>query len=495
MKRFFPLLCITIVLFSCKDDVVQTTTEPITKSQINSIIDYHLEETGRFDWSMVNIDILWAAIENGDHIVTVGYGDDFAIKPETSTALLTQRENLINLLVANEQLQSAEDLSREDIILYEDDELTHFDLFLKSRKSLDVLSRLDGIRYIEPGNYNYYTDENSPQAVYSSSGCSTSPDNINRNDYVVDAQNAWIPWNFYAHNIPDAWSITSGSGITIGVVDTGISPDQNNFSSQFNSGLSQGRSFTKKGYYVSSWWPWASPDGPNDRCGHGTSMAATAAAPRNSEGVPTGVAYNSNLISVRGTSDVVLNGYNEQRGVANSIKYLAGRNDVKVISMSIGNVFSVGRISDAIQDAYYNDGKLLLAAAGTSTSFTNWYGVIFPAWMSETVAVTGVRDGNGYEECDNCHTGSEVDFTVVMQRDNTSVNSVCLGFAGNTANYIGGSSVATATTAGIAALIWSENPNWSRAQVLQKMKESSDFYPNRNNEFGYGNIDALEAVQ
>jgi subtilisin family serine protease len=62
-------------------------------------------------------------------------------------------------------------------------------------------------------------------------------------------------------------------------------------------------------------------------------------------------------------------------------------------------------------------------------------------------------------------------------------------------DYVGGSSVATATTAGIAALVWAKNPTWTRDQVLTKMKQSSTYYPVKNTEYGYGNINALLAVQ
>jgi subtilisin family serine protease len=115
--------------------------------------------------------------------------------------------------------------------------------------------------------------------------------------------------------------------------------------------------------------------------------------------------------------------------------------------------------------------------------------------MSEVVAVTGVKEGSTYQKCDVCHTGNKIDFTVVMQRA-TSGNTVPVNsYYNSQSDYVGGSSVATATTAGIAALVWAKNPNWTREQVLTKMRQSATFYPNKNLEFGYGNINALLAVQ
>ena len=160
----------------------------------------------------------------------------------------------------------------------------------------------------------------------------------------------------------------------------------------------------------------------------------------------------------------------------------------------MGWIFSVGKIEDAVKLAY-GKGKLIFCAAGTSTSFTTFVGVIFPAWMPETVAVTGVKEGSTYQACSDCHTGSEVQFTVAMQRAISGNTVPVESYYENQTDYIGGSSVATATTAGIAALVWSKNPTWTRDQVLTKMRQSASLYPNRNAEYGYGNVNAYLAVQ
>src|SRR5690606_3520026 len=262
----------------------------------------------------------------------------------------------------------------------------------------------------------------------------------------------------------------------------------------FNSGLSSGRVIEKYGFYVSSFWWWSSPDGPNDDCGHGTAMAGVIAAPRGTGGSCVGVAYNANLVAVRGTGDVLIEGSKEQSGVADALVFLGNRSDVKIISMSIGNIISSSKVADGIRFAY-GKGKLIFSAAGTSTSFTNWAGVIFPASMNETVAVTGVKSGSGYSRCNTCHSGDKVDFTAVMEIAGTDRHPLSLSMSGNTPSTVGGSSVATATVAGIAALVWSKNPTWTRAQVLNKLKTASDLYPSRSSSYGWGNIDALAAVQ
>jgi subtilisin family serine protease len=115
--------------------------------------------------------------------------------------------------------------------------------------------------------------------------------------------------------------------------------------------------------------------------------------------------------------------------------------------------------------------------------------------MAEAVAVTGVKENTSNVKCDVCHSGGKIDFTIQMQRA-TSGNTVPVNSYYNAqTDYVGGSSIATATTAGIAALVWAKNPTWTRAQVLTKMKQSSTYYPTRNANYGHGNINALLAVQ
>jgi subtilisin family serine protease len=224
-------------------------------------------------------------------------------------------------------------------------------------------------------------------------------------------------------------------------------------------------------------------------------MAGLIAAPRNSTGAVIGAAYQSSLVAIRATQDVIINTSNEKNGVKNALIIAGDRSDVRIVSMSIGDVFYSSTVADGIYYAY-NRGKLLMAAAGTSLSWTSWWGVIFPANMDETVAVTGVKDGSTMVRCNTCHSGSAVDFVVTMQRAaSNSRTALTLALSGYTPARVGGSSAATATAAGIAALVWATNPGQTRDQVLQRLKNSASFYPSRNSEFGWGRLNAQLAVQ
>ena len=495
--RFFVVLF--LVLASCtKEDALQenrlvsdeSQNEPLTSKEINKKIEETINTTGSFDWSKASDYLLWSAVVRGQNIVTIGFGNS---KKDFERSKTSRIDNIQNELQGT--IMKLEKKTEKEASVSSDKYLNIIDVTITKLETIIALRKNKNIRYIEPANYKYLETENLENRSSSSSGCGFESSSLNALDYTTIAPNARVPWAFYLHNIPAAWTYSTGKGITIGIVDTGVSPNQTLLGSNFNDGLSSDRTIQKYGVYVDSIWPWASgADGPNDQCGHGTSMASVATSPRNNKGLPVGVAYNANLVIYRAAGDVVLDGYHEQNGVKNAFVALGNRTDVKIISMSMGYIFSVGKIEDGIKYAY-SKGKLIFCAGGTSTSFTTFVGVIFPAWMPETIAVTGVKEGANYQKCDVCHTGAKIDFTVVMQRAGSSNTVPVSSYYENQSDYVGGSSVATAMTAGIAALVWAKNPSWTRDQVLAKMRQSASFYPNKNPEFGYGNINALLAVQ
>lgn len=490
-----------IVLASCsreenpgEDSIVIDAAhkEPLTAKQVNQKIDESLSK-GSFNWKSASSHLLWSAVMNGNNIVTVGFGNgknDFDRAKSVNNAQM--QRNLLDLIM------KYEGTTEDKILISADPYLNQIDVIIRKQETIIVLRKSNLIRYLEPADYKYFAVKNSEERSASSSGssgCGLDASTLSASDYTTVSPNAKVPWTFYQHNIPAAWDYSTGRGVTIGIVDTGVSPNQSLLNASFNNGASSGRTIQKYGVYVDSVWPWSTTtDGPNDQCGHGTSMSSVSTAPRNANGLPVGVAYNANLIVYRAAANVVLDGYHEQNGVKNAFTALANNTNVKIIFMSMGYIFSVGKIEDGVKYAY-SKGKLIFCAGGTSSSFTTFVGVIFPAWMAETVAVTGVKEGTVFEKCDDCHSGSKIDFTVVMQRSGSGNSVPVDSYYDNQSDYVGGSSVATATTAGIAALVWSKNPNWTRDQVLAKMRQSANFYPNKNAEFGYGNVNALLAVQ
>lgn len=486
------------------DAPAATADTPLSKKEINAVVEESIRRTDDvFRWENADLHVLWSAGMRGDSVYALGYqpiGEEklnermhlINVKEERWTSV---REQLINFIVVEtNKAFPGQNYRAEDLLAFKTpEELPMLGIKIFSSHILAVLRDMPQVRYVEPMGY----EAEDEIGFRSDSGCGVTPaSSIPTADFVTISPSVKVPWNFNLHNIQQAWTLSTGAGISVALIDTGTSQNQTKLqqNGEFNSGQSSGRTITRLGYYVSSWWPWADPDGPNDQCGHGTQMAGLIAAPRGSGGASVGVAYNSNLRAYRATGDVVVNSSAEKNGVSASIINAANTSSVKIMSMSIGDVFWSNQVADAIYYAY-GMGKLMFAAAGTSTSWTNWYGVIFPATMAETVAVTGVKEGYPLERCDVCHSGSAVDFIIMMQRRNDSARtSLTLAMSGNTPSRVGGSSTATAMTAGIAALAWARNPAQTRAQVLNRLKSASSIYPSRNSQFGWGLINAQAAV-
>lgn len=511
MRISFLFVLLTALFFSsCSDEQLidkanpSTTTieqrEIVSRTEINRTAISFMETKNEFNWSDVDAFTVWSALELSDNSVSLGYKpadlnsidrNIHQINIEDATWKNTKIA-IQNRILALENEISEDILTLEDIVISESETLPYFQVKVKNIKTIEEMRSLETVRYIEPASYSAeIVDQRSD------SGCGLSPDySIETDDYTNMAPGSKAAWALDYANVKQAWNTSTGQGITVGLIDTGVSYNQDKLGSKFNDGYSSGRTIERRStHYSGSWW-WKSLDSPNDQCGHGTQMAGLIAAPRSNEGNSIGVAYNCNLVAFRGTTDVIINGGSEKDGVSDALVYLGNRSDVKVISMSIGDVFSSGQVKDAVRYAY-NRGKMVMAAAGTSLSWTSWYGVIFPANMNETVAITGVRDSGGspFKRCNTCHDGSKVDFVYVMQRNSdTDRTSLTLALSGNTPSRVSGSSCATASTAGIAALIWATNPNQSRSQVLQRMKNASSLYPSRDGNFGWGTIDAAAAV-
>lgn len=507
MKNFIFLLASLGLLFSCSenlDEKVQqngSDLEILQASDINAFITESLESGEVFDWATASNQLIYSALIQSDSILALGYTVDPSLDitsfigttEKLPSDWIAKRDDILERILETEKIATDNpSLTLEEILPFGLDDVTPtISVVVTSRDVVNELRSNQDIRYVEPMGYEYQNNS----SLKSTSGCSDDPDSINPSDYTnTNSYNAKIPWNFSRHNIQDAWAHSTGDNIGIVIIDTGASDAQDNLNSNFASGNSPNRWRQRYSTHYSGFWWWKTLDSPNDQCGHGTAMAGLAAAPWSTDGNSLGVAYRSNLITIRAVNDVIISSSNEKNGVKNALIIAGNRSDMKIVSMSIGNIISSGTVRDGIYYAY-NRGKLLLAAAGTSTPFTNFVGVIFPANMSQTTAVTGVKDQSSYNRCNTCHSGSKVDFTIKMQRSYDN-NRVSLGLAGysNTPKYISGSSCATATTAGIAALVWATNPSMSRATIVNRLKNASQNGSNRTSSYGWGNINAKKAV-
>ena len=513
MKKLIYLSGIIFLLNACKKQESQSTSVTpvsISKEKLDGFIKETLIKNGRFDWSMATDDMIWSALQLTDNVVAIGY------KPANENVDISKKIHLIKIkegewsiarrqilqLVYAEERKINASLTPIQVEAYDEQTLPVADVVIKNFSTLQKLRASNLLRYMEPLAYEpgtHVTNTLRGNASLSSSGCGgyvADPGLVNGVDYTTIVPNAKQSWNLSYQKIPQAWTKSTGSGIKLLIVDSGISEDQSLFGGNFNNGSSFGRSIEKlvtlrKPGFLGFGYG-SVETSTNDGCGHGTAMAGVAAAPRSTLGGSAGIAYNCNLVTVRAATDVFLDESRKNKGVADAFVLAGNRSDVRIISISLGRITGSSQIGDAI-DYAYNNGKLIFCAGGTSFDWSGgWFGVIFPANKSNVNAVTGVRDNNS--RCATCHDGSEIDFTVVMEKSVNERHPLSTDLTTVNPTTVGGSSVATASCAGIAALVWSKNPGWSREQIVNKMIQSASNYPVKSGSFGWGYVDANAAT-
>lgn len=466
-----------------KESIAETS--PYSKQKLDEVVVDAMSSKGDFRFEDEALFLTWSALQYGDKSLAVGYKPAHLkdIRPIIHEINIRTGEwkavhdALIQFIIDEYKKSTGVSIAWKDILIEDDPVLPVLTITMDDKNVLTALANLENVRYLEP--LDYWPN----QIERSSSGCDNSTTAINSSDFSTITPAARLPWNFNNINVPTAWNTAQGQGITIGVIDAGISSAQTLLGSQFQNGVSSGRTITTDYTLGTSAYT---------ACTHGTSMCGLAVGPRNNLNAPTGVAYKSNLHFIRACDDVVLDASSEKTAVKNALVRMGNRNDVRIVSMSIGSPLYSSALYDGVVYAN-NKGKLIFAAAGTSFSWTSWYGVVYPAYHSECVAVTGVKENSS--TCASCHDGSQVDFTVPMERNTDSNrNSLSLKSSGTASAYIGGSSCATAITAGVAALVWSARPGLTKSQVFNALRNTSQYYPSVNGSRGYGNINASAAV-
>jgi hypothetical protein len=463
--------------------------DPVNKQNLDAWVLETQQKQGKFEWEMADLKTIWSALQEKNHTLAIGYQPADVRNADDILHTINIMEGdwkkthdaLIQLILDGLSKQEGKPVKWEDILVEDDPVLPILTIRLQDKTVLTSLYNLVNVRYLEPMDY---WPSASHYRMASTSGCSPSTTALNAADISTLTPGCLLPWNFNNMNIPAAWAKSEGAGQRIGVIDAGISSSQSLLGADFNNGFSNtGRTVTVDYTYGSSAYT---------SCSHGTAMSGLAVGPRNTLNSTTGVAYKASLHFIRACSDVVLDESAEKTGVKNALVRMGDMANINIISMSVGTPFGSSVLRDG---CIYADGKgkMLFAAAGTSTSFTSWYGVIYPAYYAQCNAVTGVKESGA--RCASCHDGSQVDFTVLMERTtNSNRNSVSLSPSGTLPSYIGGSSAATATAAGIAALVWSSKPGLTKAQVLTSLKSTAQFASSPSSSKGFGNLNAAAAV-
>jgi serine protease len=157
----------------------------------------------------------------------------------------------------------------------------------------------------------------------------------------------------------------------------------------------------------------------------------------------------------------------------------------KVVSMSLGGGGHSWAVNGVYEDIY-DQGVLIIAAAGNSGNSAYSYPASYPVVMS-VGSVTSTRSHNGF---------SQYNDQVEIAAPGTAVLSTV---PDNKYASYSGTSMATSHVAGVAALLWSHFPDCTNNQIRNAMIQSAADPPTDsdgwNSEYGWGIVNAGHAYE
>jgi type VII secretion-associated serine protease mycosin len=273
-------------------------------------------------------------------------------------------------------------------------------------------------------------------------------------------------WQLGFLRAQDAWKYSTGLGITVAVIDSGVDANHPDLRGQ----VLPGADFVDK-----------STDGRKDVVGHGTTVAALIAGKPDANGV-MGLAYRSKILPIRVLDPQ--NKYDSADVVAKAVRYAVDRG-ARVINLSLGSADVAPVLSDALQYAFDHD--VVVVACDGNVSNNRGTTVWHPAREPGVIAVSGViRSGKFW-------TGSLQGPATVLSAPAADITGAHPG--GDYWN-VQGTSFASPLVAASAALVLAKYPKMSSADVINRLVRTAwDFGPKgRDGQFGFGIVNPAGAL-
>lgn len=373
-----------------------------------------------------------------------------------------------------------------------DDDLFFYKVSTPPGREYDVAALLagqPGVVSVEPNWYVYAAEEPRVQPGFA----------------VTDTFYTERQWNLQRINTARAWQLLDGLGnltapareIVVAVIDSGIDITHTDFVGRLLPGYN----------YISEGLVTNPP--MKDDCGHGTHVAGIIGSALN-DGVGTAGVAPFVKIDPRRVFNALCSGTIDNLALA---IHDAAADGADIINMSVEYYSSgdgVDPVSAALQYAE-SQGVLLIAAAGNQRAVVAKPGS-YPQVMA--VAALNINDkraiySNPGSEVEIAAPGGEGDqitrvlsawpsHPVAVNRCNSNNGGVLYDTTQIPAMpycYSSGTSQASPTVAGVAALLWAMNPDLTAAEVRSALRNTASPLEQDAVLVGAGKVDALAALR
>ena len=275
-------------------------------------------------------------------------------------------------------------------------------------------------------------------------------------------------WHLKTLNLAGAWTYSSGAGVTVAVIDSGVDADHKDLQGQVLPGLD----LVDPG-----------GDGDTDLVGHGTTVSALIAGRNDDDAGVVGIAPKAKILPVRVLDRA--NRYDDALIVAKGVRW-AVDHGARIINLSLGGNGSSPALAAALDYAFAKD-VVVVACTGNASAAGSSSGVWYPAREPGVIAVAGM-DKDGDVLWTGSITGKE---TVVTAPATQLVGARPGGYW-----RVQGTSFAAPMVSGTAALVRSRWPTMSAAEVVNRIiKTAKDRgAPGRDGQYGYGLVDPTGAL-
>jgi serine protease len=286
-------------------------------------------------------------------------------------------------------------------------------------------------------------------------------------------------WNLRAINIEKAWTRTKGKGVTVAVIDTGVSKVEDLQNTEFVEGYN----------FVDN-----NTDTRDDQ-GHGTHVAGTIAQSTNNNLGVAGIAYEAKIMPIKvldrfGGGTVV--------NIAKGIRFAVDKG-ANIINLSLGGPGESAILKEAI-DYAYDKGVTIVAAAGNS----DYNGAFYPARYPKVIGVSALAPSGRKAFYSNYGPGVDISAPGGDMKGTGTPEDQAGGILQNTIDpetgkevyeSYQGTSMASPHVAGVSALIYAMGVTKPAevANVLQQSVLKVEDDP--HNYYGAGMLDANQAVE